>query len=218
MKRNMSKKADLQFILDSGVVAVIRMSDTAKLMKVIEAVRKGGVKCLEITFTVPGAVDVIKEVSKSVGKDFLVGAGTVLDTETARMAILAGAEFIVGPALNLEVIKLCHRYDKVVIPGAFTPTEILAAWDAGADIVKVFPATAVGPGYFKDIKGPLPQIQLMPTGGVSIENAGEFIKAGACAVAVGTALLDKKAIEENNFDVLTEKAARLVANVQAARK
>lgn len=214
----MSKKADLQFILDSGVVAVIRMSDTAKLMKVIEAVRKGGVKCLEITFTVPGAVDVIKEVSKSVGKDFLVGAGTVLDTETARMAILAGAEFIVGPALNLEVIKLCHRYDKVVIPGAFTPTEILAAWDAGADIVKVFPATAVGPGYFKDIKGPLPQIQLMPTGGVSIENAGEFIKAGACAVAVGTALLDKKAIEENNFDVLTEKAARLVANVQAARK
>jgi 2-dehydro-3-deoxyphosphogluconate aldolase/(4S)-4-hydroxy-2-oxoglutarate aldolase len=214
----MSKKADLQLILDSGVVAVIRMSDTAKLMKVIEAVRKGGVKCLEITFTVPGAVDVIKEVSKSVGKDFLVGAGTVLDTETARMAILAGAEFIVGPALNLEVIKLCHRYDKVVIPGAFTPTEILAAWDAGADIVKVFPATAVGPGYFKDIKGPLPQIQLMPTGGVSIENAGEFIKAGACAVAVGTALLDKKAIEENNFDVLTEKAARLVANVQAARK
>ncbi len=213
----MSKKADLQLILDAGVVAVIRMSDTAKLMKVIEAVRKGGVKCLEITFTVPGAVDVIKEVSKSVGKDFLVGAGTVLDTETARMAILAGAEFIVGPTLNLEVIKLCHRYDKVVIPGAFTPTEILAAWDLGADIVKVFPATAVGPGYFKDIKGPLPQIQLMPTGGVSIENAGEFIKAGACAVAVGAALLDKKAIEENNFDVLTEKAARLVANVQAAR-
>jgi len=214
----MNKKSNLQLIFDSGVVAVIRMTDTAKLMKVIEAIQKGGVKCLEITFTVPWAVDIIKEISKSVGKEFLVGAGTVLDPETARMAILAGAEFIVGPTLNLEVIKLCHRYDKVVIPGAFTPTEILTAWDAGADIVKVFPATAVGPGYFKDIKGPLPQIQLMPTGGVSIENAGEFIKAGACAVAVGTALLDKKAIEENNFDVLTEKAARLVANVQVVRK
>jgi 2-dehydro-3-deoxyphosphogluconate aldolase/(4S)-4-hydroxy-2-oxoglutarate aldolase len=214
----MNKRENLQTILNSGVVAVIRMSDTAKLMRVIEAIQKGGVKCLEITFTVPSAVDIIKEVSKSVGKEFLVGAGTVLDPETARLAVLAGAEFVVGPTLNLEVIKLCHRYGKVVVPGAFTPTEILTAWDAGADIVKVFPATALGPGYFKDIKGPLPQVQLIPTGGVTVENAGDFIRAGACAVAVGTALLDKKAIEENRFDVLTEKASRLVANVQAARK
>jgi 2-dehydro-3-deoxyphosphogluconate aldolase/(4S)-4-hydroxy-2-oxoglutarate aldolase len=204
-------------MIDSGVIAVIRMTDTAKLMKVIKAIQAGGVTCLEITFTVPGAVDIIKEVSRGMDKGLLLGAGTVLDTETARAAILAGAEFIVSPTLNLDVIKLCHRYDKLVVPGAFTPTEILTAWEAGADIVKVFPATAMGPGYFKDIKGPLPQVRLLPTGGVSIENAGEFIKAGAAAVAVGTALLDKKAIDENNFNVLTENAAKLIANVMKAR-
>ncbi|MFQ5770060.1 MAG: bifunctional 4-hydroxy-2-oxoglutarate aldolase/2-dehydro-3-deoxy-phosphogluconate aldolase, partial [bacterium] len=141
--------------------------------------------------------------------------GTVLDAETARLAILAGAEFVVAPTLNLEAIVMAHRYDKVIIPGAFTPTEILTAWQSGADMVKVFPATALGAKYFKDIKGPLPQIRLLPTGGVTIENAGEFIKAGACCVGIGTNLLDKKAIETSQFEVLTKRARTLVANVKA---
>jgi 2-dehydro-3-deoxyphosphogluconate aldolase/(4S)-4-hydroxy-2-oxoglutarate aldolase len=214
----MSRIDTLQKLAESPVIAVIRMTDTSKLMKIIEALSNGGVKFLEITFTTPNAVDVIKEVSKKVSSDFVVGAGTVLDPETARAAILAGAKFIVGPTLNVETIKMAHRYDVVVVPGAFTPTEILTAWDMGADIVKVFPATALGPKYFKDIKGPLPQIRVMPTGGVSVDNAGEFIKAGACAVAAGTDLLDKEAIANDKFEIITEKAKRLIANVKAAQK
>ncbi|HDI52109.1 2-dehydro-3-deoxyphosphogluconate aldolase [candidate division KSB1 bacterium] len=208
----------LQQIIDSGVIAVIRMNDATKLMKVVDAISAGGVKCLEVTMTTPGAIGAIEEVANRISSDFLIGAGTVLDTETARMAILAGAEFIVSPVLKLQVIHLCHRYDKVVIPGAFTPTEILTAWEAGADIVKVFPATALGPKYFRDVRGPLPQVRLTPTGGVTVENVGEFIQAGACCVAVGTALLDKKAIAEGHFEVLKEKAQQLVANVQQARQ
>ena len=204
-------------IIDSGVVAVIRMESTDKLINVIEAIRKGGINCLEITMTVPNAVDMIKEVSKKVNGDFLLGAGTVLDPETARLVILAGAEFIVSPTLNLDVIRMAHRYNKVVIPGAFTPTEILTAWEYGADLVKVFPATLGGPKYFKDISGPLPHIRMIPTGGVNLENAADFIKAGACCVAIGTSLLDKKAIAEENFSVLTDNASKLIRSVQKAR-
>lgn len=204
----------LQRILEKKAIAVIRMTDVARLMRVIEAIRAGGVECVEITMTVPGAVDVIRDVSQSIGDEALIGAGTILDAETARQAIEAGADFIVGPVLDRGVIETAHRYEKVVIPGAFSPGEIVAAWRAGADIVKVFPATVLGPGYFKDLRGPLPQIRLCPTGGVTVENAGEWIKAGACCVGIGTDLLDKKAIAEDRYEVLTGKARRLVANLE----
>ncbi len=204
----------LQRILEKKAIAVIRMTDVARLMRVIEAIRAGGVECVEITMTVPGAVDVIRDVSQSIGDEALIGA--ILDAETARQAIEAGADFIVGPVLDRGVIETAHRYEKVVIPGAFSPGEIVAAWRAGADIVKVFPATVLGPGYFKDLRGPLPQIRLCPTGGVTVENAGEWIKAGACCVGIGTDLLDKKAIAEDRYEVLTGKARRLVANLEGS--
>ncbi len=211
----MDRVAALEHILDKKIIAVIRMTDTAKLFRVIEAIRRGGVDCLEITLTVPNAIDIIKQVAQEVGKEGLVGAGTVLEPEAARLSILAGAQFVVGPTLNREVVKVAHEHGKVAIPGAFTPTEILRAWDMGADIVKVFPATSMGPRYLRDLKGPLPQIRLLPTGGVTIDNAAEFIRAGACGLAVGTNLLDKKAIEANQFDLLTEKARKLVSNVRS---
>jgi 2-dehydro-3-deoxyphosphogluconate aldolase/(4S)-4-hydroxy-2-oxoglutarate aldolase len=150
-------------------------------------------------------------------KGFLLGAGTILDPETARLAILAGAQFVVGPVFRPEVVAMCHRYDVAAMPGCFTPTEILAAWEAGADVVKVFPATALGPAFFKDLRGPLPQVKLMPTGGVSLDNAGDWIAAGAVAVGVGTALLDAKAIAASDFGVITANAKKIVANVAAAR-
>ncbi|MCH7522014.1 MAG: 2-dehydro-3-deoxyphosphogluconate aldolase [Candidatus Marinimicrobia bacterium] len=159
----------------------------------------------------PDATRVVQGVAAGIG---FIGAGTILDPETARLAILAGAEFIVSPILNLEVIKLAHRYDRLAIPGAFTPTEILTAWEAGADIVKVFPATALGPAFIKDVQGPLPQVKLCPTGGVTVENAGEFIAAGAACVGVGTDLLDKAAIAEGRYELLTRRAEQLVANTR----
>ncbi len=206
----MDRDRVLDIILSSKVIAVIRMSDTDKLAKVTEAIKQGGVRALEITMTTPAAIEIIAAMAKRKTADVLVGAGTVLDPETAAQAIHAGADFVVSPVTNFEMIRVCRRYDTFVAPGAFTPTEILAAWERGADVVKVFPATSVGPKYFKDIKGPLPQVRLMPTGGVSIENAREFIANGACCVAIGTALLDKKAIQAENWDVLTQKAKALV--------
>jgi 2-dehydro-3-deoxyphosphogluconate aldolase/(4S)-4-hydroxy-2-oxoglutarate aldolase len=200
----------LDIILSTKVIAVIRMSDTDKLAKVTEAIKQGGVKALEITMTTPAAIEIIAAMAKRKSADVIVGAGTVLDPETAAQAIHAGADFVISPVTNFEMIRVCRRYDTFVAPGAFTPTEILAAWERGADVVKVFPATSVGPKYFKDIKGPLPQVRLMPTGGVSIENAREFIANGACCVAIGTALLDKKAIQAENWDLLTQKAKALV--------
>lgn len=205
-------------IIDTGVIAVIRIDNNEKFLKIINAIGEGGIRCIEITMTVPDPIDMIKYASKQVSPDFLLGAGTILDPETARLAILAGAEFVVTPTLNLDVIKVVHRYDKVVISGAFTPTEILRAWENGADIVKVFPATIGGPKYFKDLRGPLPQIRLTPTGGVTLENAKEFIKAGACCVGIGKALLDKKAIGEGNYSVLTTKASNLVKSIEEAKR
>lgn len=203
----------LKTILSSKVIAVIRMSDTEKLFKVIEAIKVGGVKAIEITMTTPNALDVIRTMAQKKTPDTLIGAGTVLDAETAAAVIHAGADFVVSPITNFEMIQICRRYDTLVAPGAFTPTEIVSAWEKGADVVKVFPATAVGPKYFKDLKGPLPQIRLMPTGGVSIENAKDFIANGACCVAIGTALLDKKAIEADDWDALARKAKDLVESL-----
>ena len=173
-------------IRDVGVVPVIRAESADEAARVIDAIRAGGVSVLEITMTVPGAVALIAEVARRVGDDAVVGAGTVLDAETARACILAGARFVVSPALDLGTIACCRRYSVPVMPGALTPTEVVAAWQAGADIVKVFPANALGgASYIKALKAPLPQIELCPTGGVSLDTAADFIKAGASALGVG---------------------------------
>src|SRR4029079_7569492 len=173
----MSRETHLRRLIDGGIVAIVRSPDGGKLVDVCRALADGGVTTVEITMTVPDAVDVLRQVRQTLGDRVLLGAGTVLDPETARAVLLAGAEYIVAPTVNLDVIRLCQRYDKLVMPGAFTPTEILAAWEAGADIVKVFPADVVGPAFFKALKGPLPQIRVMPTGGVDLNTAAKFLKA-----------------------------------------
>jgi len=211
------KERNLQDIIDCGVVAIVRVGSAQEVVEVCGAIAKGGVKPIEVTMTVPGAIDAIKEFKSAMKGEVLVGAGTVLDPETARAVILAGAEFVVSPNLNLKVIEVCHRYGKVVIPGTLTPTEILTAWEAGADIVKVFPAGAVGPRYLRDIKGPFPQIRLTPTGGVNLENTPDFIRAGAVAVSVGTSLVDRKAVSERRYDIITENARKFVEAVRLAR-
>jgi 2-dehydro-3-deoxyphosphogluconate aldolase / (4S)-4-hydroxy-2-oxoglutarate aldolase len=207
----------LREVENTGVVAVIRMKEADKLRGVIDALLEGGVRALELTMTVPGAIGLIEEIAKDLPGEFQLGAGTVLDPETARQVILAGAKYIVAPTLNFETIKMCHRYDVAIMPGCFTPTEILTAWEAGADVIKVFPATALGPGFFKDIRGPLPQIRMMPTGGVTLANAGEWIKAGAVAIGVGTALVDTKAIAAGDFKQIAANAKHLIESVRAAR-
>jgi len=212
------KERNLQQIIDCGVVAIVRVESAQEAVAVCTAIARGGVKPIEITTTVPGCIDAIKEFKSIIQDKVLVGAGTVLDPETARAVILAGAEFVVSPTLNLGVIEVCRRYSKIVIPGTFTPTEILTAWEAGADIVKVFPATVGGPQYLRDIKGPLPQIRLMPTGGVNLENTPDFIRAGAVAVAAGTSLVDKKAVKEKNYALITETARKFVEAVKRARQ
>src|SRR3954452_71572 len=214
----MSRPQSLQRVLDAGIVAVVRAPDPAGLVEVIRALAAGGVAVAEVTLTVPNALDVVREAKAALGDSVLLGAGTVLDPETCRAALLAGAEFIVSPTLNLDVIRLCRRYDKLVMPGAFTPTEILAAWEAGADVVKVFPAEVVGPAFFKALRGPLPQVRLMPTGGVDLHTAGEFLKAGAVCLGVGSQLVDPAAVASRNFDRLRDLARQYVAIVQKARQ
>jgi 2-dehydro-3-deoxyphosphogluconate aldolase/(4S)-4-hydroxy-2-oxoglutarate aldolase len=213
----MSRDADLQRIFDCGIVAVVRAPDPAGLVDVVRALADGGVTVAEVTFTVPGAAEVIREARRQLGGRVLLGAGTVLDPETARTAILAGAEFVVAPTVNPDVIRLCRRYDKAVMPGAFTPTEILAAWEAGADVVKVFPADVLGPAFFKAMRGPLPQVRLMPTGGVDLTTASEFLKAGACCLGVGSQLVDPKAVANRAFGRVTELARQYVEIVRQFR-
>lgn len=200
-----------------GVVAIIRMPDPAALRAVVDALAEGGVRALEVTMTVPRAIELIKEIAPTLPADFLFGAGTLLDPETVHRAVDAGAQFIVSPVFRPDVIKAAHEDGVPVMPGCFTPTEILSAWEMGADVIKVFPATSVGPGYLKDIRGPLPQIKLMPTGGVSIDNVGDWLRAGAVAVGVGSAIVDTRAIAAKQFNVIVDNARRIVANVAAAR-
>jgi 2-dehydro-3-deoxyphosphogluconate aldolase/(4S)-4-hydroxy-2-oxoglutarate aldolase len=213
----MSREKHLQRVLDCGIVAVVRFSDPNPLVGVMKALADGGVTVAEVTFTVPNALDVIREAKRQLGDRVLLGAGTVLDTETARAAVLAGAEFLVAPNLNLEVIKLCRRYDKLVMPGAFTPTEVVTAWEAGADIVKVFPADVVGPAFFKALRGPLPQVKLMPTGGVDLTTAAEFLKAGAACLGVGGQLVDPKLVASGEFAKITDLARKYVDIVRAVK-
>lgn len=213
----MTKLEQMQRIESSGIVAIIRANSSNELIKTAEAIKNGGVDVIEITMTTPGALSVITEVSNHLGDEVLIGVGSVLDAETARVAMLAGAEFVVCPVTKSDVIDTCNRYGKVVIPGAFTPTEILYAWETGADYVKVFPSSGVGPSYIKDIKAPLPQIPLIPTGGINIENAPDFIKAGSAALGVGSALVSNSIIEAGDFKQLTQRAKELVSVVNSSR-
>jgi 2-dehydro-3-deoxyphosphogluconate aldolase/(4S)-4-hydroxy-2-oxoglutarate aldolase len=213
----MGKDDHIRSIEQGGVIAIVRFDRSEDLVRVARAVQAGGVRAIEFTLTTPNALPIIEQSVREFGNDVLLGAGTVLDAETARAAILAGAEFIVAPTLNPAVIEMCRRYSKVVIPGAFTPTEILAAWECGADFVKVFPAEFGGPAYFKAVLAPLPQVKLIPVGGVSLETVGDFIKAGAVAVAVGSNLVKKSAIAAKRFDELTDVARGFVDAVRQAR-
>jgi 2-dehydro-3-deoxyphosphogluconate aldolase/(4S)-4-hydroxy-2-oxoglutarate aldolase len=214
----MTKTEVIKRIREVGLIPVVRATSADEAMRAIDAIREGGVSVLEITMTVPGAVGVIEKVAKTCGNDALVGAGTVLDAETARTCILNGAQFIVSPALNLETIECCRRYGVAVMPGALTPTEVVQAWTAGADFVKVFPAGALGgASYLKALKAPLPQIELVPTGGVSLKTAADFIKAGASALGVGADLVDIKAIRDGQANVITERARQFVEIVREAR-
>ena len=202
---------------EAGIVAVIRIKEPERLKAVVDAIAEGGIRVLEVTMTVPGAVELIADLAPRMPPGFLLGAGTVVDAVTVGRVIDAGARFIVSPVYRQDVIDASHKRDVAFMPGCFSPTEILNAWDGGADVVKVFPATALGPGYIKDVRGPLPHVKMMPTGGVTLDNAGEWIKAGAVAVGVGTALLDANAIAEGKYDVLRRNAERIVANVRAAK-
>src|SRR5437588_4442906 len=213
----MSKESQLHHVLDCGIVAVVRSPDSQQLVEVARALADGGVSVVEITMSVPNALDVLRQVRQALGSRILLGAGTVLDPETARAVLLAGAEYIVAPTVNLDVIRLCQRYDKLVMPGAFSPTEILTAWEAGEDIVKVFPAEVVGPAFFKALAGPLPQVRLMPAGGVDLNTAAAFLKAGACCLGVGGQLVEPKAVAERNFDRIRDLARQYAAIVKRVR-
>jgi 2-dehydro-3-deoxyphosphogluconate aldolase/(4S)-4-hydroxy-2-oxoglutarate aldolase len=200
-----------------GVVAVIRMKDPAKLRAVFDALAEGGVRAIEVTMTVPGAVELIAQLARSLPDGVLLGAGTVIDARTAHAVVDAGARFIVSPVFRRDVVSVCLERGIAAAPGCFSPTEILDAYEMGADIIKVFPATALGPQYIKDLRAPMPQLKLMPTGGVSLDNAGDWIRAGAVAVGVGSSLLDQKAIADGRLEVIAANARRIVASVSSAR-
>ncbi len=214
----MGREQHAQWIERTGLIAIVRLDSSAALVQAAKAIAAGGVSVIEFTLTTPGALRTIEEAVRELGGEALIGAGTVLDAESARTAMLAGAEFIVAPTLSLDVIDMCHRYDKVVIPGAYTPTEILSAWEHGADFVKLFPAEIGGPAYLKAVRAPLPYVKLIPVGGVSVETAGAFIRAGASALGVGSNLVDRKAVAEGRFAQLTTVAQALSQAVAEARR
>ncbi len=213
-----TKQQILSFITDIGLVPVVRTASAESAIQAVEAIYNGGIRAAEITMTVPGAIRALEKVADAFGDRIVLGAGTVLDPETARAAMLAGAEFFVSPSLKLSTIEIARRYSKVVMPGALTPTEVLAAWEAGADIVKIFPCGNVGgPKYIKALRAPFPHIEMIPTGGVNLETAGEFLKAGACAVAVGAELVDAKSLKEGRLELIEEKARQYLAVIAKAR-
>jgi 2-dehydro-3-deoxyphosphogluconate aldolase / (4S)-4-hydroxy-2-oxoglutarate aldolase len=214
----MSKQSTIDRMLRTGVIAILRTDDAAQLLQVCDALLAGGVDAIEVTMTTPDALGVIREATTKLGKRICMGVGTVLDEATARMAMLAGAEYVVTPVMRPEVIAICRRYSVPVLCGAMTPTEALAAHEAGADFVKIFPADNLGPNYIKNIKGPLPQIEIVPTGGIGIENCGDFIRAGCAAVGVGGTLVSKELLQKSDWAELTRRAQAMVAAVSAARK
>ena len=213
----MEKKQQIHLIEETGIIAIVRFDKPDELVQVARAISDGGVKVIEFTMTTPGALRVIETAACEFGDQVLLGAGTVLDPETARAAILAGAEFIVAPTLNYSVIEMCHRYSKVCIPGAYTPTEILSAWQSGADFVKVFPADSLGPQFIKAIRAPLPQVKMIPVGGITLETIPAYIQAGVTAVAVGSNLAPKKMVAERRFDEIRALAKQYVEVIKKAR-
>jgi 2-dehydro-3-deoxyphosphogluconate aldolase/(4S)-4-hydroxy-2-oxoglutarate aldolase len=218
LTRRASRAESVAAIEALGAIAVVRLEEAARLRSVVDALAAGEVRAIEVTMTMPGALDALAALSPALGDQILVGAGTVLDAETARLAILAGAGFVVAPTFSPGVVEMCHRYDVIAMPGAYTPTEILTAWEAGADLVKVFPAGGLGPRYLKDLRGPLPQLRLVPTGGVTAENAGAFLAAGAVAVGVGGALVEREAVARGDYARITEQARRLTRAIRTARE
>jgi 2-dehydro-3-deoxyphosphogluconate aldolase/(4S)-4-hydroxy-2-oxoglutarate aldolase len=214
----MTSKEILASITEAGIVPVVRCSSSEAAVLAVGALYKGGIRAAEITMTVPGAVRALEKVADQFGGKLVLGAGTVLDPETARICMLAGAEFFVTPSLRVSTIEMAKRYSKVICPGALTPTEVLAAWDAGADAVKVFPCGNVGGAkYIKAMKGPFPHIEMVPTGGVNLETVGDFLKAGSCAVGVGGELVDAKCIKDNRYDIIEERARQYLAAIAKAR-
>ncbi len=214
----MDPRQALDLILEGGVVAIMRAKSSDQLMDAARAVLAGGVRAIEVTMTTPGALDVIRQATSQLSGEVLFGVGSVLDAETARAAILAGAQFVVCPTLNIKTIELCKRYSIPVVPGAYTPTEILTAWEAGADMVKVFPASAGGPGYIKAIKGPLPHIRLAAVGGVDLSNTAEFFRAGVESVGVGGELVSQKLLDVRDFAAITERARGFRLSADEGRK
>jgi 2-dehydro-3-deoxyphosphogluconate aldolase/(4S)-4-hydroxy-2-oxoglutarate aldolase len=215
----MTKAEILSFITEIGIVPVVRTSSAEGAIRAIEAIYKGGIRAAEITMTVPGAVKALEKAADAFGDRIVLGAGTVLDPESARACMLAGAQFFVSPSLKLATIELVKRYSKVMLPGALTPTEVQTAWEAGADIVKIFPCGNVGgPKYIKALRAPFPHIEMIPTGGVNLQTAGEFLKAGACAVAVGGELVDGASVREGRFDVIEERARQYLDAIAKARE
>jgi 2-dehydro-3-deoxyphosphogluconate aldolase/(4S)-4-hydroxy-2-oxoglutarate aldolase len=214
----MKKYKKLDLIRETGIVAIMRAKSSEQLITAVEAIKNGGVKAVEVTMTTPGALALIEEARQKYGDEILFGAGSVLDTETARAAILAGADFIVAPTLNLDVIALCNRYDIPIMPGAATPTEILTAWEAGADMVKLFPASFGGADLVKAILAPLPQVELMPVGGVDLNTAADFIRKGAAALGVGSSLINQKLLDTGDMAELTRRAAAFIEEVKKGRR
>ena len=214
----MSRCSDVERIVECGVVAIVRLRSSQHLMAVGDALVSGGLDAIEFTMTTPGALGTLEEASGRLGDRVVLGAGTVLDAETARLAIMSGARFIVSPTLDEQVVRMCHRYDVACVPGAFSPSEALRAWEMGSDLVKIFPATSLGPSYVKDLLAPLPQLRLIPTGGVSLENVASFIRAGASAVAVGRSLVDPELVASTQFEKIAEVAGAFREAVANARR
>ena len=214
----MRPKNTLDAILDVGIVPIIRCPSTEVALEAARAVHRGGLPVLEVTMTVPGAVGVLEKLADEFGDEMILGSGTVLDAETARTCMLAGSQFFVTPSLNMQTIEICKRYSKPIFPGALTPTEVMTAWEAGADVVKIFPCEAMGGAkYIKALKAPLPQVRMAPTGGVTLENAADFLKAGADAVAVGSSLMKTTALREGRYEEIEEAARAFMKAVSEAR-
>lgn len=204
-------------LYEAGVIAIMRADSSDQLMAAADAILDGGLNAIEVTMTTPGAIEIIKQAKEKYGERVVFGVGSVLDAETARAAILAGAQFVVAPTLDFGTITMCRRYSVPVVPGAFTPTEILQAWQAGADMVKVFPASFFGPAYLKAVKAPLPQVKLVPVGGVNLDNAVEFIRRGAEVLGVGSSLINNQLLAEGKLDEISERARKFREEVQEGR-
>lgn len=214
----MHKAEKLDLIRRSGVIAIMRADSPEQLIAAADAIKAGGVEIIEVTMTTPGALQILAAATERYGSEVLFGVGSVLDAETARSAILSGAEFVVSPTFNHDLVAMCHRYSVPVIPGCFTPTEIQTAWEAGADMVKLFPASLGGPGLVRALHGPLPQVEIIPVGGVNLENAANYVRQGAIALGVGSALVNQNLLDERDFDELARRASALVEAVERGRE